>query len=232
MKLHGYGRHGITGLDLFDLLTKIKGWRMNRKIISLLLLFCLFMSCQKQKIIINKEYKISDILISRYNVDKFQARVYSEIIESFAEMMNLDKWFVVATICVESNFNLLAINKHKTCYGLMQINLKTGQELCDELELPYAGKYTLFDPYFNILIGCYYFSKLDSLCKIHKLFEDHLQNLTVAYNVGLGNYLKIKRGDFQLINYDHWNKIKKEHEWLIANMTEMVNAEGKNAETR
>lgn len=165
---------------------------------------------------ISENSEVADTLHLRYFNDLNESIFYADMINHFSKMFGLNKWYIVATIFIESNFYACAVNREKTCYGLMQLNLNTAEEMSKELGIPYFGKSTLYDPYYNLLIGCYYLTIMEKLCRITPVYNNHLKNITICYNVGMRNYFNIKNNKYKLPkNYKHWNRINKEYCELI-----------------
>ncbi len=70
-----------------------------------------------------------------------------------------DPLFLTALIITESSFRNWA-KSPVGALGLMQIRPRTGKALAREINLPWKGKDTLFDPVKNIALGSYYLDKL------------------------------------------------------------------------
>lgn len=97
----------------------------------------------------------------------------------YAEANDLDPWLVAAVIRAESRFRHDAVSR-QGARGLMQIMPETGEWIAEQLKLPYAPE-LLFDPEYNIRLGCWYLANL----------EDEFRGSTVlalaAYNGGRSN---------------------------------------------
>lgn len=78
-----------------------------------------------------------------------------------AEESRTDYRLILAVIKVESRFSNWATSP-KGALGLMQVMPATGRIMARELELPWAGGASLFDPVTNVQIGTSYFAKLRS----------------------------------------------------------------------
>lgn len=78
-----------------------------------------------------------------------------------AEESRTDYRLILAVIKVESRFSNWAASP-KGALGLMQVMPATGRFMARELELPWAGTASLFDPVTNVQIGASYFAKLRS----------------------------------------------------------------------
>jgi len=96
-----------------------------------------------------------------------------------------DPLFLTGLIITESTFN----NRAKSpagALGLMQIRPRTGRSLAKELDIPWHGPETLYDPQVNLALGAYYLKK-----QLHR-FGD-LSLALEAYNHGptrLSQYLE------------------------------------------
>lgn len=103
---------------------------------------------------------------------------YDVIIEKYAAINELDPDLVRAVISVESNFNSKAVSGKKA-KGLMQMTDET-EAWCAWKNNLDSNPSKLFDPEYNISMGCYYLSYLvDSFVS----YEVAL----AAYNAGPGN---------------------------------------------
>jgi len=100
---------------------------------------------------------------------------YSEYVEKYSKMYDVDESLIFAIIKNESNFDKDAISK-VGAKGLMQIMDSTAEDVAEELKLE---KYDLLLPEDNIKIGVKYFSYL-----INKYGEIPLA--LAAYNAGFG----------------------------------------------
>jgi soluble lytic murein transglycosylase-like protein len=99
----------------------------------------------------------------------------------------LDPNLVLAVIHIESRGNVFALSP-AGAMGIMQIMPATGEELAWELEIPWTGSQTLFEPIMNIRMGVAYLKQL----------EDRFGDLSIAlaaYNWGPGAIdRRIRRG--------------------------------------
>jgi soluble lytic murein transglycosylase len=96
-----------------------------------------------------------------------------------------DPLFLTGLIITESTFNNWA-KSPAGALGLMQIRPRTGRYLAGELNIPWHGPKTLYNPQVNLALGAYYLKKL-----VHR-FGD-LSLALEAYNHGptrLAKYLK------------------------------------------
>lgn len=102
---------------------------------------------------------------------------YIEHIETYSQKYNIDKSLVASVINVESGFDANAISS-KGAKGLMQITDGTAIWLCEKIKQEYSSE-KIFEPEFNIQLGCYYISYL-----LEKF--DCLDSALAAYNAGEG----------------------------------------------
>lgn len=145
---------------------------------------------------------------------------YSEYVEKYSQMYNVDENLVYAIIKNESNFNSEA-KSSAGAVGLMQIMEETAHDVSGELEIK---EYNLYSPNDNIQIGTKYFSYL-----LEKYKEPSLA--LAAYNAGLGNVDNwIKKGiiksdgtDYENIPFKETNmyvrKILRDYEIYISKIS-------------
>lgn len=133
-----------------------------------------------------------------YNIirKQFYKQQYSEYVNKYAEINEIDPAWIYAIIKVESNFNKDATS-NSGARGLMQLMDLTAIEIAKELNLENFEINMLYEPEINIMIGTKYFNKL---------LEKYNQNYYLAiaaYNGGIGNVDEwIKKG---VINQDGSN---------------------------
>jgi len=105
------------------------------------------------------------------------AQVAAAIVRE-ARIHEIDPNLVMAVIHIESRGNAFALSP-VGAMGLMQIMPPTGEELAEQLDIPWRGPQTLFDPLLNIRMGVAYLEQL----------ENRYENMTTAlaaYNWGPG----------------------------------------------
>ena len=105
------------------------------------------------------------------------AQVATAIVRE-ARIHEIDPNLVMAVIHIESRGNAFALSP-VGAMGLMQIMPPTGEELAEQLDIPWRGPQTLFDPLLNIRMGVAYLEQL----------ENRYENMTTAlaaYNWGPG----------------------------------------------
>jgi len=107
---------------------------------------------------------------------------YHEYIEKYSQEYDVDPYLVLAVIKVESSFRHRAVSP-KNAMGLMQITERTGKWGAEQIGLRSFSEEMLFDPEYNIQIGCWYLSRL------YREFGD-TDLVIAAYNAGSGNVSK------------------------------------------
>lgn len=145
---------------------------------------------------------------------------YSEYVEKYSDMYNVDENLVYAIIKNESNFDKDA-KSSAGAVGLMQIMEETAEDVIATLDFE---EYNLYSPNDNIQIGTKYFSYL-----LEKYKEPSLA--LAAYNAGLGNVDDwIKKGiiksdgtDYENIPFKETNmyvrKILRDYEIYISKIS-------------
>ena len=112
----------------------------------------------------------------------------ADTIVSEAHRHDLDPQLVIAVIRVESAGYNFAVSR-VGAFGLMQIMPPTGEELARELDLPWYGPDTLFDPIVNVKMGTAYLRELADR------YDDDIETALAAYNWGPGRIdRRIRRG--------------------------------------
>lgn len=104
---------------------------------------------------------------------------YSDYIYKYSKAYNLDPYYVAAIAKTESNFNPKA-KSNKDAFGIMQITSETGQWAAEQMGLKDFSNEKLYDPEYNIRMGCWY---LDNL----RQEFNNLDLVSAAYNGGRGN---------------------------------------------
>jgi len=117
-----------------------------------------------------------------------------------AESHALDPQLLLAVMHVESGFNPRARGP-AGALGLMQVMPSSGRLMARELDIPWHGPATLYEPKINVQIGAAY------LARMHKQFEDMELSLA-AYNMGPGALqAMLRRGGWPQGNYS--GKVKR-----------------------
>lgn len=108
---------------------------------------------------------------------------YSNQILKYSEKYDIDPYYVTAIIKTESNFNVNA-KSSKGAYGLMQITDSTASWAAEKMSIKNYNKDMLYDPDFNINMGCWYLNELKNE------FNGNMDLVLAAYNGGRGNVQK------------------------------------------
>ena len=111
---------------------------------------------------------------------KIYKQQYSEYVNKYAQMYDIDPLWIYAIIKVESNFNKDA-KSNSGAKGLMQLMDSTATEQAKKLKIENFESNMLFDPEINIMIGTKYFD--DLLSK----YDENYYLAIAAYNGGIGN---------------------------------------------
>ncbi len=122
--------------------------------------------------------KIFDV-ISSYStgLDGASLNMIPQWIYEESQKYDYDPFLLTALIVTESSFNNWA-KSHRGALGLMQIRPRTGHALATEVNLPWEGKPTLYEPESNIALGTYYLNKLQNR------FNNDVKLALEAYNHG------------------------------------------------
>ncbi len=121
--------------------------------------------------------RIGEILTGYRALSKVDKTKLAEVILEESNKHDVDPMLILALIETESTFRRWARSR-KGARGLMQIRPFVGRSLAKELNLPWKGNATLYDPYTNIQLGTYYFSKLLNN------FDKNIDVALTAYNYG------------------------------------------------
>jgi soluble lytic murein transglycosylase-like protein len=101
---------------------------------------------------------------------------------------DIDPALVVAVMHVESRYRNYAVSK-VNALGLMQIMPATGEWMAAQMDIPWRGPQTLFDPIVNVRIGIAYLRHLTDR------YGGDVDTALVAYNWGPGRIdRRIQRG--------------------------------------
>lgn len=106
---------------------------------------------------------------------------HEDIIESYADMYQIDPYFILAIIRTESGFDEKAISP-KNAKGLMQLTDQTATWAAQELGIEEG--FDVFDPQTNIALGSWYLSYLN------KKYQGENDKILAGYNAGVGNVAK------------------------------------------
>jgi soluble lytic murein transglycosylase len=118
-----------------------------------------------------------------YILKKFYPTKYSEYVYKYSKQYNVDPYLVFSIMRVESSFNPNAESK-SGAKGLMQVTDGTGEWVAKKIQLKDYSSDLLYEPEFNIMIGCWYLNNLQSQ------FNGNMMLALTAYNGGSGNVEK------------------------------------------
>ena len=105
---------------------------------------------------------------------------YSEYVNKYAEINEIDPMWIYSIIKVESNFNKDATS-NSGAKGLMQIMESTAKDMAKNLNLENFTGEMLYNPEINIMLGTKYFKEL-----LNKYNQNYYLAIA-AYNAGHGN---------------------------------------------
>ncbi len=121
-------------------------------------------------------------LISPYALRLWFPYYHRDVVEFYAAQYDLDPLFVASIIRVESKFNSQAISK-MGAKGLMQLMPETARWISEQTNIQF-NENKLFEPEYNINLGCWYLANLRSE------FNNNINLTLAAYNGGRGNVKK------------------------------------------
>jgi soluble lytic murein transglycosylase len=105
-------------------------------------------------------------------------RVFSQLIDTQADLRKLDRDLVRGLVKQESSFNQRAVST-SNAYGLMQIIGPTAREIAQDLKVsPLSLPEDLFQPTRNVEFGTYY------LARLVQKYSGHVPLALAAYNAG------------------------------------------------
>ena len=125
----------------------------------------------KEKLVIQDIIKDLQSNISPGELGRMADAVYTQ-----SKKYGYDPLLLLAVIKVESTFRKNVVS-NKGAMGLMQMKPSTGSDLARRSGIGWEGKYSLFDPHYNVELGSLYLLEL-----VHK-FGD-LKKALIAYNLG------------------------------------------------
>lgn len=114
---------------------------------------------------------------------KFYPTKHSELVYKYSSKYGIDPYLVFSIMRVESSFDPSATSK-SGAKGLMQITDSTGEWVAEKLKLKDYSSDLLYEPEFNIMIGCWYLNNLE------EQFDGNVLLALTAYNGGIGNVQK------------------------------------------
>lgn len=142
-------------------------------------------------ILLFKELKIQNVILKQ-----IYKQEYSEYVNKYAEVNDIDPMWIYAIIKVESNFDKDATS-NSGAKGLMQLMDSTATEMANDLNINDFNEDMLYEPEINIMLGTKYFNEL--LVR----YNENYYLAIAAYNGGIGNVDEwISRG---IINSDGSN---------------------------
>lgn len=110
--------------------------------------------------------------------------IFKQIITE-ADKYNLEPTLIASVIESESNFREGVVS-NAGAIGIMQIMPPTGEWLARLLEKEYKEEY-LYDPLYNIELGCFYLNMLLDR------YDGNIHSALTAYNRGIGGLEEFKR---------------------------------------
>jgi len=128
----------------------------------------------------------------------FYPILYPEYVFQYANLYKIDPYLVAAVIRGESRFSHTA-ESGSGARGLMQIMPDTAEWAAEQIGMDFHPE-MLFDPEYNIRIGCWYLRRLQNN------FEGNLTIVLASYNAGQGNvsnWLDNGVWDGKLTNLEH-----------------------------
>ena len=115
--------------------------------------------------------------------------VYKDSVLLYSKEYGIDPYLVMSVIKVESRFSSKA-ESDSGAKGLMQIMPDTAEWAADHLDIAYREE-MLFEPQYNIKLGCWYLRELTDA------YRGDLLLVLAAYNAGQGNVNQwIKEGSW------------------------------------
>jgi hypothetical protein len=112
---------------------------------------------------LKKQETIKEILVILEKYDTGLAIVtkeeLAEVIYEEATSHNQDPKLILALIAIESSFQNWSVSE-RGAKGLMQIMPYVAESIAQEMGIEWSGDRTLFNPFLNIKMGVYYFSRL------------------------------------------------------------------------
>lgn len=118
--------------------------------------------------------------IKNYILKQMYKQEYSEYVNKYAQINNIDPIWIYAIIKVESNFDKNATS-NSGAKGLMQLMDSTAEEIAKTLDIQNFESNMLYNPEINIMLGVKYFDNL--LAK----YNENYYLAIAAYNGGIGN---------------------------------------------
>lgn len=145
---------------------------------------------------------------------------YIDAILNFSVEYQMDPFWIISIIMVESNFQLTAVSP-KNARGLMQIKPDTAQHLYQLMQKSLSEDQVsanLYHPEENIEVGIFYLKKL------LQNFRMNYQFATVAYNIGPGKLRsRLTEKSLDVENFSYLVKVKNKYVMLSQNFSKAMN---------
>lgn len=159
------------------------------------------------------------IINSVENSSQANLKKYLSSTLSFSEEYQLDPFWILSVMMVESRFDKTALSP-KNARGLMQIKPDTAEHLYQLMNKKFSDEQiqrNLHHPEENIEVGVFYLKKL------HQNFRLNYQHATIAYNLG-PNKLKslLDFDDIDTVNYSYLVKVQEHYNELSKNFSEIL----------
>lgn len=124
------------------------------------------------------ERQVYDVLTAyKTGLNETLERLTAKVIVAESARYDLDPWFVVGVIRVESRFYNFS-ESNKGARGLMQVRPFVGEEVARDLGVHWTGADTLYNPIKNVKIGVAY------LAILNQSFRGDKAKVLAAYNMG------------------------------------------------
>lgn len=148
-----------------------------------------------------------------------QIKPYLGALLNLSVEYQMDPFWIVSIIMVESNFKLTAVSP-KNARGLMQIKPDTAQHLYQLMQITLTEDQVsenLYHPEKNIEVGVFYLKKLLQNFRMNYRFA------TVAYNIGpqkLRN--RLSENSLDVNNFSYLVKVKDRYTTLSQNFSKII----------
>ncbi len=152
----------------------------------------------------------ADLATRRTGLTEAEMDLLAETIVAEARRHGFEPALVRAVMYVESrsrNFSVSSVG----AMGLMQVMPATGEELAQQLGIPWFGPQTLFDPIVNVRLGTAYLAELAAR------YDGDMPTALAAYNWGPGHI------DWRLA---HGRRLPREYPGLVFEAHASVQLEG------
>ena len=165
-----------------------------------------------------KEFE--DLILSSINSkNRKQLKPLMKPILNFSVEYQMDPFWIISIIMVESNFKLNAVSP-KNARGLMQIKPDTAQHLYQLMQKTLTEDQVtknLYHPEENIEVGVFYLKKLLQNFKMNYRFA------TVAYNIGPGKLRnRLSEKSLDVNNFSYLVKVRDRYMALSENFSKSI----------